>query len=152
MATPNPPKSELHLETPCTKSWRRMLPLKNGKFCEGCECPVIDFTDWNKEDIHTFFAEKANAGTCGRFKPEHVDQVNFKGYITNYFEKGFTLKKIAGLPVAVFLGLTFFFNSAFMGCMVQRQACMAYGNDYNYVPADSLHQKQQIKAPNLDDQ
>jgi hypothetical protein len=149
MATPNQPNSELHLDKPCTKSWKRMLPLKNGKFCENGECPVLDFTDWKKDDIHQFFADKANAGTCGRFKPEHADQVNFKGYITNYFDKGFTVKKIAGQPLAVFLGLTFFFNSAFMECMVQRHSCPSYGNDYSYLPAGSL-QKQQIKTRDTD--
>ena len=56
----------------CSRTWESMAPIEGGRFCDSCAKPVIDFTNWRKEEIQAWFKEKPD--TCGQFLPHQVDR------------------------------------------------------------------------------
>lgn len=58
---------------PCNKGWDNMTPNNNGRHCDTCDKTVVDFTQMNKEEIKTYFIEKAGTKICGHFKVSQVE-------------------------------------------------------------------------------
>jgi hypothetical protein len=59
---------------PCHEAWNAMTPQGQGRFCQTCITPVIDFTVMSNAEIVRWFS-KAEGRTCGRFKEEQLDKV-----------------------------------------------------------------------------
>lgn len=55
----------------CSQRWEDMRPITEGeRFCDRCAKPVIDFTDWDDDALHAWFA--ARPESCGQFNLEQV--------------------------------------------------------------------------------
>jgi hypothetical protein len=55
----------------CPRTWESMVPMEGGRFCDSCQEPVIDFTNWKHDELIAYF--KAKPDTCGQFEPHQVD-------------------------------------------------------------------------------
>ncbi len=61
----------LQIPQPCSVDWSGMTPGAGGRFCSQCCKTVIDFTDWNNEDILHYL--QSHNGTCGRFRKDQLN-------------------------------------------------------------------------------
>jgi hypothetical protein len=59
--------SSISIPKPCHEDWNKMDPNNEGKFCNSCHKTVVDFTKMSKEEIQTYFKQKAGGNTCGHF-------------------------------------------------------------------------------------
>ena len=67
----NPTK--ILIPKPCNKGWDNMTPNSSGRHCDTCDKTVVDFTQMDKEEIKTFFIQKAGAKICGHFRASQVE-------------------------------------------------------------------------------
>lgn len=65
---------KLTIPEPCHERWDQMTPTEKGAFCQSCEKEVMDFSGLQREDIAYYFKYKNTGKTCGRFKPEQLQQ------------------------------------------------------------------------------
>jgi CarboxypepD_reg-like domain len=61
----------LSVPTPCHERWSEFTPTEKGRFCGSCQKEVIDFTQWNEEQIKRYF-KQATQSTCGRFRAKQL--------------------------------------------------------------------------------
>lgn len=61
------------INEPCHESWSNMTPTQQGRFCDSCAKPVIDFSRSTDIEIIQFLEEHKGQKTCGRF---HVSQLD----------------------------------------------------------------------------
>lgn len=66
MCMPKPSFIELTVKNPCQENWDGMSDANDGRFCNGCQKTVIDFTSWSDAALYRFFIDK-NEKVCGRF-------------------------------------------------------------------------------------
>lgn len=57
----------ISIPKPCHEEWDGFTPTQNGRFCGACRKEVIDFRNWNDEDIKHYFLSNAKSA-CGRFR------------------------------------------------------------------------------------
>lgn len=88
---------------PCHEDWSKMTPEAQGRFCSSCAKTVVDFTKMNKEEIKTYFVNKSEERTCGRFLNTQLDEKKSK--VIPLFDE--RLKKFA-IAVYVVFGFTLF--------------------------------------------
>lgn len=62
----------IQIPEPCHQDWSGMQAQSNGRFCGSCEKIVVDFSDWEPEQILDYL--KTNTKTCGRFKITQLEQ------------------------------------------------------------------------------
>ncbi|MDA3615018.1 hypothetical protein [Polluticaenibacter yanchengensis] len=67
----------IQIPNPCHENWSGMMAQQNGRYCGACEKIVVDFTDWEPDDILQYL--KNNSKTCGRLK---VEQLKKPGVVT----------------------------------------------------------------------
>ncbi|MGB1004699.1 MAG: carboxypeptidase-like regulatory domain-containing protein [Salibacteraceae bacterium] len=65
---------QLQIKEPCHEDWSKMLPQKQGRFCQSCSKTVVDFTSSTDARVLDFFKNK-NENTCGRFSQKQIDQI-----------------------------------------------------------------------------
>ncbi|WP_296381976.1 carboxypeptidase-like regulatory domain-containing protein [Winogradskyella sp.] len=89
-------KNQLNLDikTPCSENFDKFSPTASGGFCGSCEKEVIDFTKMNTHEIITFFKNKKNQNTCGRFKDTQLKTHNQEP------KKNKTLSFLSGIGLA----------------------------------------------------
>lgn len=63
--------AQIHIPNPCGEAWGEMTPEGNGRHCAQCCRTVVDFTQWQQEDIIVYLQEQKGR-TCGRFTEEQV--------------------------------------------------------------------------------
>ena len=63
--------SKIVVSNPCNKDWSKMSKTENGRHCISCKKTVIDFSNWELEDIQQYLKQK-NENTCGHFKSIQV--------------------------------------------------------------------------------
>ncbi|MFK7782779.1 carboxypeptidase-like regulatory domain-containing protein [Psychroserpens sp.] len=68
----------LDIKTPCSEDFNEFTPTSKGGFCKSCTKEVIDFTSMNSEKIATYFQNKNNLNTCGRFNSEQLKNYEFQ--------------------------------------------------------------------------
>jgi len=61
-----PHKIKLILPKPCTEDWDKMTLVEQGRFCDNCSKPVIDFTKFTDKELLDFFVRTKDQ-VCGRF-------------------------------------------------------------------------------------
>ncbi|WP_299278621.1 carboxypeptidase-like regulatory domain-containing protein [uncultured Psychroserpens sp.] len=66
----------LEIKTPCSENFNQFTATQKGGFCQSCEKEVIDFTKMNAQDIKTYFKNKSNQNTCGRFNSNQLKTYN----------------------------------------------------------------------------
>lgn len=65
---------QFKMPSPCAQPWEQMKPTADGRFCEQCSTPVIDFTTSDKETIARTIRE-ADGEVCGRLKSTQLGNV-----------------------------------------------------------------------------
>jgi hypothetical protein len=116
---------QLHIEKPCSESWRKMQKNDEGRFCLSCQKTVVDFTDKTKEEIIDFLKAKKGEEVCGRCRTTHI-------------AKPSRYRWLAGI-----LALTFLLSS----CWRRAQGCMAY-----IEPPKPEKHKKEIKSDTIHEQ
>ncbi|WP_421795092.1 carboxypeptidase-like regulatory domain-containing protein [Haliscomenobacter sp.] len=53
-----------------------MEPVSGGRYCQGCQKDVIDFTQLSNQEIIGYFEQKSKVKTCGHFGEEQLYQLN----------------------------------------------------------------------------
>src|SRR6188768_2078074 len=70
-------KIQLTIAKPCHEQWNSFTTIEQGAFCASCQKVVIDFTNWNEEQLKTYF-QKSSTHTCGRFKEHQLKVYSFE--------------------------------------------------------------------------
>lgn len=94
----------LDIKTPCSENFNEFKPTAKGGFCASCDKDVIDFTTMNSEEIISYFKNKSNKNTCGKFnnnqlktyysKPKQAKKLSFFGGIGLAFLTLFSFGKM----------------------------------------------------------
>jgi CarboxypepD_reg-like domain len=61
----------LSVPSPCHERWSEFTPTEMGRFCGSCQKEVIDFTQWNEDQIKHYFTQTTKS-TCGRFHSKQL--------------------------------------------------------------------------------
>jgi hypothetical protein len=65
-------ENRISIPKPCHENWNEMLPEQQGRHCLACSKTVVDFTDWEADDIMTYLQQKSSEKVCGRFNQDQV--------------------------------------------------------------------------------
>ena len=49
-----------------------MIPLEEGRLCQSCNTPVIDFTQKSEKEILDYFEKKSSEHFCGKYSASTV--------------------------------------------------------------------------------
>jgi hypothetical protein len=63
--------SKIIVSNPCNKDWSKMSSTENGKHCISCNKTVVDFANWELDDIKQYL-KQSNENVCGHFKSLQV--------------------------------------------------------------------------------
>ena len=63
--------SKIIVSNPCNKDWSKMSSTENGRHCISCKKTVVDFANWELEDIKQYL-KQSNENICGHFKSLQV--------------------------------------------------------------------------------
>ena len=63
----------IQIPKPCHESWDAMTPEQGGRHCAQCCKTVVDFTNWQPEDILDYIQQQGRANVCGRFRVEQLN-------------------------------------------------------------------------------
>jgi hypothetical protein len=63
---------QLSIEKPCSEKWNKMIPLDEGRLCQVCNTPVIDFTQKSEREILDYFEKKNGEHICGKYAASTV--------------------------------------------------------------------------------
>ncbi len=55
----------------CDQTWEAMQARDTDRFCDRCAKPVLDLTQWGREELRALYAVAPD--TCGRFSLEQVE-------------------------------------------------------------------------------
>lgn len=71
-------KYKIEIPKPCSKSWEKMTPSENGRFCDTCMKNVVDFTNWNTSEIQHYLVENQGKKVCGRFNQKQLSTITIQ--------------------------------------------------------------------------
>jgi hypothetical protein len=63
----------IRIPEPCAANWEAMTPEGKGRHCGQCCKTVVDFTQWENEDILAYLKKHASAGICGHFRKQQLN-------------------------------------------------------------------------------
>ncbi|HEX6431891.1 MAG TPA: carboxypeptidase-like regulatory domain-containing protein [Niastella sp.] len=63
----------IQMNTPCGEDWSGMEPTEQGRFCNNCQKPVVNFVDLTNQEILQYFLEHPFP-VCGRMQTSQRDQ------------------------------------------------------------------------------
>lgn len=55
----------------CDRAWEDIRPMGRDRFCDQCNKPVYDFTQWDRSALVEHFS--LHPDTCGQFRAEQLD-------------------------------------------------------------------------------
>jgi len=64
----------ISIPTPCHEDWYSMTPDDKGRHCAQCCKTVVDFTEWQPQEILFYLQQNAAAKVCGRFAPQQLNE------------------------------------------------------------------------------
>lgn len=94
----------LKLKFPCSQDLNSMASVEAGKYCSQCDKTLIDFTNWEKEDIMKYVSSRS---ACGIFRTNQLDEVSTRPIVHIKPKRHWVAKFAAAMSVLVL---------AFMGC------------------------------------
>jgi hypothetical protein len=68
--------SRIFIEEPCKEKWHKMIPLNEGRLCQSCNTPVLDFTQKSEQEILDYFAKRNDEHFCGKYAASTVSTPN----------------------------------------------------------------------------
>jgi len=97
---------KISIPEPCHENWGAMTPNEQGRFCGSCQKTVVDFTNFNAEDIQNYFTKHYGQKVCGRFKNQQLSAINIQipNTVFNYIPSS---RKFA-LALLIVFGTTLF--------------------------------------------
>jgi hypothetical protein len=66
-------ENRISIPKPCHENWNEMLPEQQGRHCLACSKMVVDFTDWQSDDILQYLKQKSSEKVCGRFNVSQIE-------------------------------------------------------------------------------
>lgn len=89
---------------PCHESWSAMTPTEQGRFCQSCAKPVVDFTRMSDAQVLRFMST-ATGSVCGRMTSHQLNR-DFTQYDTNAQTRSFSLRSLVlGTALTTFSAL-----------------------------------------------
>jgi hypothetical protein len=70
-------ENRISIPKPCHENWNEMLPEQQGRHCLACSKTVVDFTNWEANDILVYLQQKSSEKVCGRFNQEQVVETSY---------------------------------------------------------------------------
>jgi hypothetical protein len=67
---------QVEIKKPCHENWEAMTLNEKGRFCNGCQTTVIDFTNKTPEEISIFLKQNGNQSICGNYNSWNVKSNN----------------------------------------------------------------------------
>jgi hypothetical protein len=64
----------ISIPTPCHEDWNAMTPEDRGRHCAQCCKTVVDFTEWQPQEILFYLQENAAKKVCGRFAADQLNE------------------------------------------------------------------------------
>ncbi len=61
----------IHIPEPCHENWEDMSLTDKGRHCDSCVKEVVDFSDWNHNDI-IHYLDNSDGMVCGRIKKSQL--------------------------------------------------------------------------------
>lgn len=90
----------IDIPNPCAEKWSNMPPSEQGRHCLVCRTEVVDFTNWETDDIVRYI-QNTNKKVCGRI---NVATLGNK-HSSNWFRKSNTYISVAaGLMLSTITG------------------------------------------------
>jgi hypothetical protein len=117
-------KYAIQIPKPCHEPWNKMSAENNGRHCSQCSKTVVDFTQWEKEDILQYI-QKEPGKTCGRFRQEQL---------TTAIDPDTFISSVAHSPLPLYKKIAAILLLAFG--LVQ-MSCNADGGDRQHIQGDS---------------
>ncbi|WP_124635134.1 hypothetical protein [Taibaiella sp. KBW10] len=65
-------KPVMKIAEPCHENWNDMTPNATGRHCALCNKTVVDFTNWETDDIRQYITNNAN--TCGQMSVDQLQE------------------------------------------------------------------------------
>lgn len=89
---------------PCHESWAAMTPTEQGRFCQSCAKPVVDFTKMSDTQVLQFMST-ATGSVCGRMTSYQLNR-DFTQYDTTMHTRSFSLRALVlGTALTTFSAL-----------------------------------------------
>lgn len=82
---------QIFIDKPCSENWEAMIPEGEGRHCMKCCKTVVDFSNWQTEDIISYIS-KSSQSVCG--------QINATQVTVPAYKEPDLLNKIARAPVS----------------------------------------------------
>lgn len=70
----------LEVKTPCTENFNSFEKTQKGGFCNSCSKEVIDFSKMTSNEIISYFKNKTNNKTCGKFNRNQFQNLTHKNH------------------------------------------------------------------------
>src|SRR5215469_10029922 len=93
-----------NIPNPCHENWNEMQPRDQGRHCLQCCKTVVDFTNWQPQQISEYLIENREQKVCGRFRKDQLDSAPSKEIlIEQVWKSSLTFyKKMAAIVVLFF--------------------------------------------------
>ena len=77
----------IKLDFVCPKSWDKMNPMGDGRFCGSCQKIVTDYTALSQKEVVKVLSEKTEEGSCGHFYTHQLDKSHrsWKDELLNFY-------------------------------------------------------------------
>ncbi len=67
-------KLQLSIPEPCHENWQNMTPTDQGRYCNSCAKPVVDFSMMSDYEVLNYFSTRTDEKVCGRALPTQLDR------------------------------------------------------------------------------
>ncbi|PRD46160.1 carboxypeptidase-like regulatory domain-containing protein [Sphingobacterium haloxyli] len=91
----------IKIPKPCTEKWSNMPPSERGRHCSVCQTEVVDFTNWDTEDIVRYI-QNANKKICGRITPVPFPDRHYANWL---WKSKKYIRVAAGLILSTVIGI-----------------------------------------------
>lgn len=102
-------QNKIIISNPCNKDWNEMQVKNNGRHCGACNKTVIDFTQWEVEEIKAYLKNK-NERVCGHFMTLQtaIQRPKHHQYLVELYYKTNDKVKIPFLRKCILMSIVFF--------------------------------------------
>jgi len=96
---------KLSINEPCHEDWGKMSPNEQGRFCDSCAKPVIDFSTSTDLEIIQFLDSHKGQKTCGRFKATQLERPMNRPFVDKAYSNFSLRTALLGVTLSSLLGL-----------------------------------------------
>ncbi len=96
---------KLNINEPCHEDWGKMTLNEQGRFCDSCAKPVVDFSKSTDIEIIQFLEAHKGQKTCGRFKATQLDRPIHRPYAEQSYSNFSLRAAVLGATLTSLLAL-----------------------------------------------